>query len=200
MSQIRNILFIIDAQNDFCSEGGSLVCENYKETVSNICKLIKNNRFDEVICTKDTHGKNYGASREGQKLPIPHCIKGMWGCELNKDIYDALYGRMWSVIEKPRFMVPFDDLNELNSRCCNLRFGGVMQHYNVYMCGFATDICVLNNALAVNTMSFVGYNNIRIIEPCCAGTTKENHDKAIELMKINQIDIITDLGNIKLKK
>ena len=49
---MKKILFIIDAQNDFCSKGGSLLCENADNAISNICELLKTKKFDEVISHK----------------------------------------------------------------------------------------------------------------------------------------------------
>ena len=197
---MKNILFIIDAQNDFCSDGGSLVCENAKVAVDNICKLLDNNKFDDIICTMDTHDKYYPTTREGDKLAIKHCIEGTWGYELNKDIYVSLYGNRWKSLQKKQFMIPVDVLNEINVRYSAMYSeGGVTkENFKVYICGFATEICVLNNALAINSLSFLGHHNIRLIEPCCAGISQTTHKMAVDIMEANHIDIIKNLEEIKL--
>lgn len=59
----------------------------------------------------------------------------------------------------------------------------------IYVCGFATDICVMNNALLIKGL-FPDRFEINVIENCCAGTSTENHNKAIELMKVNHINIL----------
>ena len=197
---MKNILFIIDAQNDFCTDGGSLVCENAKATVDNICKLLENNKFDDIICTMDTHDKYYPATREADKIAIKHCIEGTCGYELNKDIYVSLYGSNWITLNKKQFMIPIDELNEINNVYSNMYAEGskTKEQFRVYICGFATDICVINNALAINSLPFLGYHNIRLIEPCCAGISQTTHRMAVDIMEANHIDIIRNLEDIKL--
>jgi len=178
---MKKILFIIDAQNDFCSKGGSLLCENADNVVNNICELLKTKKFDEVICTIDTHDSTYLSTKEGEKLPVIHCQKDTWGYFINKDIYDALYEHKWYIIHKNSFMLEFDDMIEC--------FDVEKEEYEIYVCGFATDICVLNNALLLkNTVG--KWNNVFVIEDCCAGTNSEMHNKAIDIMRTNLITII----------
>jgi nicotinamidase-related amidase len=183
---MKKILFIIDAQNDFCSQGGSLLCKNAESAVGNICDLLETHDFDEVVCTIDTHDKNYLETKEGEMLPVEHCIYGTHGCLLNKNIYDRLYRHKWSTISKNSFMMEFDDMIEL--------LDVERDDYEIYVCGFATDICVLNNALLLkNTVG--KWNDGFGIENCCAITSSEIHDKAIEVMKTNLIKIVLyDIG------
>ena len=55
------------------------------------------------------------------------------------------------------------------------------------ICGFATDICVLSNALFLR--SEYPQATITVIDNLCTGTTPENHAAAIELMRTNCINI-----------
>ena len=178
---MKKILFIIDAQNDFCTHGGSLMCEFADFAVDNILELLKTEKFDSIICTLDTHGENYLNTIEGRDLPVVHCQHGEWGFLPNRKVYDALYEPSYDVINKNTFMMKPEDLRN--------RFANINEECDIYVCGFATDICVLNNVLLIkNTLAQA--NDVYVIDKCCAGTTKDMHCKAIEIMKKNLIKII----------
>ena len=46
----KKILFIIDAQNDFCHKDGTLPCKAIGSR-EQLVKFWENNKFDEVVCT-----------------------------------------------------------------------------------------------------------------------------------------------------
>ena len=75
--QKKNILIVIDVQNDFIT--GALRNEEAIRKLPNIVNLLKTERFDETYVTMDTHGKDYLKTLEGKKLPVEHCIEGTWG-------------------------------------------------------------------------------------------------------------------------
>jgi nicotinamidase-related amidase len=54
--------------------------------------------------------------------------------------------------------------------------------------GLCTDICVISNALILRAM----FRNVPITinSKCCAGVTPESHERALEAMKMCQIDVI----------
>lgn len=190
---MKKCLFIIDAQNDFCTENGALVCKESGEVVKNICELLRTTEFDKIICTLDTHGDDYLETIEGTHLPVKHCIKDTWGHRLNKDVYMELYNHHWWTVEKNGFMLNMHSLGKL--------FENEYGDYEFYVCGFATDICVLNNALMLKG-AFPNMGEINLIENCCAGTTKEKHKRAVEMMKNNHINIISakfDDLSVKMK-
>ncbi len=187
---MKKVLFIIDAQNDFCHPDGTLYCENGADAVNNICKLLEQEHFDAIISSFDTHDDNYYLeSMEGKHLPIKHCIENTWGGYLHKDIYDAIYPHelhSWRV-NKNTFMMNESEVDAIFETEPNLN--GYLYKGEIYICGFATDICVLNNALMLKHRFNDSYE-INLIENCCAGTTKEMHDKAVETMKVNNVNIV----------
>ena len=92
---IINVLVVVDMQNDFVYERGSLYVHKddvneTKDVVGEVCKLISNGPWDVVICTRDTHYGNYSDTLEGKKLPVEHCIVGTWGHEIHDDVKEAL--------------------------------------------------------------------------------------------------------------
>ena len=61
---MRNILIVIDMQNDFIS--GSLGSEDARCIVPSVVEVIKN--FEgEVFATLDTHGTDYFSTLEGKR-------------------------------------------------------------------------------------------------------------------------------------
>ena len=177
------ILYIIDAQNDFCAEGGSLSNKECIKNASNIVKLLKNERFDKIVCTLDTHHENYLDTLEGKKLPIVHCIEHSKGWQIRPDILEELDNlRMGSTSVIGQSKQTFGLSNLVYEQ---------NHHYDrndeIYICGFCTDICVISNALLLKSVNFE--TPITVIESCCAGVTPEKHNAAIEVMKSCQINI-----------
>ena len=68
----KNILIVIDVQNDFIT--GALRNEEAIKKLPNIVKLVKDNEWDEIFLTMDTHDKNTYLPKtlEGHKLPVEH--------------------------------------------------------------------------------------------------------------------------------
>lgn len=85
-------LLVIDCQNDFTNERGSMYVPTCERAIPNICKFIKNNaeQIDRVILTKDNHPENHCSfSRFGGGWP-KHCVEGTWGNEIDKRIINVL--------------------------------------------------------------------------------------------------------------
>ena len=84
----KNILIVIDAQNDFISM--SLANPVAQERVPNIIKRIENFENGIIITTQDTHDANYMETPEGKALPVEHCIKNSEGWKIEKEIVYAI--------------------------------------------------------------------------------------------------------------
>jgi nicotinamidase-related amidase len=59
---------------------------------------------------------------------------------------------------------------------------------SVEFVGLCTDVCVISNVLM--TRQALPDTPIYVDKNCCAGTTPEKHDAAIEVMKSCQIEVI----------
>lgn len=174
-------LYLIDCQNDFCSEGGSLANKECIERANNIVELLKNEKFDHIFYTLDTHTENYLETREGRNLPVKHCVENTWGHKLRKDIEDEI-NRInkteTTVIECRKKTFGFKDFSA---------YAPYGKNDEIYFCGFCSDICVISNALIVKASCPEA--EITFIENCSAGVTPEKHAAAIEVMKSCQINI-----------
>lgn len=173
------ILIVVDMQNDFIDfEKGALGSIPAQNIVPAVVEKVKN--FDgRVYFTRDTHYENYSQTLEGEKLPIPHCIKGTWGWE----ICDELKPYADKIINKDTF--GFTDWEYL------LRVNLDKKNYapdEIEICGLCTDICVISNALILRAT----YPNTKIVinEALCAGSDVVGHVAALKTMERCQIDVI----------
>ena len=164
---MSKLLLVVDVQNDFVS--GVLGSKEAPLIVPKIVDYVKN--FDgEVIFTRDVHDEVYYFKNiEGKKIPI-HCVSGTEGSE----IVEVLKPYAKCVWNKDHFGCKLDPM-QLNLK------------YDIEICGLVTDICVLNIALnCVNSYC----NSVTVLSDLCAGTTPENHQKALDIMRVNCIEVL----------
>lgn len=186
---------LVDAQVDFIT--GALANKFAQAKVPNIVNKIKN--WDGVIiATHDTHfnkvqvtsgwppmeGKPYEETLEGQKLPVPHCIKLTDGWEIEKTILDELQKKnqddKYNFHSVDKYTFGMLDLPEYIKKL-GIEFD------EIEIWGFCTDICVISNALILRA----AFPNMKItvVKDCCAGVTPELHEAALKVMQSCQIDI-----------
>lgn len=173
---MRKILIVVDMQNDFID--GALGSKEAEAIVDNVVKKIEG--FNgEIIVTYDTHNNDYMETREGKYLPVPHCIKGTKGWELNSKIEAAILGKGVGRVYKPTFgsIKLVDRLSDV-----------IEKDTEVTLIGLCTDICVVSNAMLLKA----NYPEMNIIvdAACCAGVTPESHKAALTTMKMCQINIV----------
>ena len=184
----KNILVIVDAQNDFIT--GSLANPVADERVPNIVELIKSKDWDGIFATFDTHYDDYLDTPEGKALPVPHCIYQTDGWRFDSRVYEALQEFLkthpttpFSSVLKPTFgslPLPEEIWETLNS---------IYDTYDITICGFCTDICVVSNALILKA-DFFRRGTITVVANACAGVTPEKHEAALEVMRSCQINVI----------
>lgn len=181
---MKKILIVIDLQNDFTAELGALSNPACEEAVARAARYIEGYKGDLVLLTQDTHNENYERTLEGKNLPVRHCIKGSWGWEINDIIKDAL-SRLkrtrdvpFSVVEKNTF--GFTGWN-------NLLNGKIESDTEIEIIGVCTGICVVANAVLLRAL----YPNttIKVIANLCACVSPSSHHSALEVMKMQQIDV-----------
>ena len=173
---MKNILIVVDMQNDFID--GSLGTAEALSIVGNVVSKIKNFNGD-IIVTYDTHQNNYLETQEGKNLPVPHCIKGTEGWELNAKVLNSLEGKKYRAVEKPTFgSVDLIEYLKANYDCNNI---------DIELVGLCTDICVISNALLLKA-NFTE-TKISVDSSCCAGVTVDSHNAALTSMKMCQINV-----------
>ena len=167
---MKKLLVVVDMQKDFVT--GCLGTKEACEITDSVAEYVKN--FDgDVVFTMDTHGENYMETQEGNKLPVPHCIKGSDGWE----IVPELKSYANKVFEKPTFgskeLADFVTNNEYES---------------ITLIGVCTGICVLSNAILIK--AFAPEIPVRVIAGLCACVTPDTHETALRAMETCQIEVV----------
>lgn len=174
---MKKFLVVVDMQKDFVD--GSLGTAEAVAIVPNVVKKI--NQFEgDIFVTYDTHFENYMDTSEGKKLPVPHCIKGTAGWELDANVATALKSKEYTKVEKITFGSV--DLPDMIFKAAG------DDDFSIELIGLCTDICVVSNTLILKA----NYPEKKIIvdASCCAGVTPESHSAALTTMKMCQIDVI----------
>lgn len=174
---MKKILIVVDMQKDFVD--GAL---GTKEAVAIVDRVVeKIEGFDgDIFATYDTHFENYMETSEGKNLPVPHCIKGTSGWELDSKVQSALDKKGFTPIEKITF--GSIDLPII------LKENYVVDDLTIELIGLCTDICVVSNALLLKA-NFPEMS-IAVDAKCCAGVTPEKHEAALETMRSCQIQVL----------
>lgn len=173
---MKKLLIVVDMQKDFVD--GALGTAEAAAIVERAAEKIRH--FDgDCIATLDTHDENYLHTDEGRNLPVPHCIRGTEGWQLDSRVEDALQEKGFETLEKPTFgsmELPriIAEKYDPNDLCIEL-------------IGLCTDICVVTNALLLKTA--FPEMPITVDSTCCAGVTPEKHEAALETMRSCQIKI-----------
>ena len=171
---MKNVLVVVDMQKDFID--GALGTNEAVAIVDDVARLIKSFEGD-VIFTRDTHYDDYLETQEGKNLPVPHCIKGTDGWQLDKKL-EVLRTDSMKIFDKPTF----------GSVALAEYLKADKEIGSVTLVGLCTDICVISNALLIKAN--MPETEIRVIEKCCAGVTPQSHANALEAMKMCQIQIV----------
>jgi len=174
---MSRVLICIDCQNDFISN--TLGSEAANAAVPNIRALIdefmENN--EDIIFTKDLHSEHYLDTFEGKHLPVPHCIVGTWGAELDKRINILRTYEHSAVISKSTFGYTGWMKYMLN------------QYDEIVICGLVSSICVMTNVQLIH--AFYPEVPITFVENASAGLSPEDHEAACQIMRDCQINVIS---------
>ena len=194
---MKNILLIVDPQNDFIT--GSLPVEGAEEKMRQLADYIleNSNSYDHIYITMDTHPNNHMSFIENGGLWPEHCIYNEQGWKLSPHIEFALKD-----CENVDFYLKGNDpTREGYSIFDGERDGDILSYKlrtmleddnEVYIdvCGIAGDYCVLETLKGL--IEIVPTDNIYVIEDFTAsiddGTTLN------DFMNANSITYLTDLS------
>ena len=170
-----SILICVDLQKDFVD--GSLGSEAAQAIVPNVIEKVKNFKGDYIIFTRDTHTLDYLYSKEGEKLPVEHCIKGTEGFELDKALAPHLEG--CKAFEKPTFgSVELADYIKDNAS----------EYSSIEVCGLVSNICVISNAVIAKAAAPEA--EIIVDSKLTASFDSSLHDAALEVLGGIQVKVI----------
>lgn len=168
-------LVVIDYQTDFVT--GTLGSQDAVIIGDAISSLISSylDSGDSVFFTRDTHGPGYLDSREGRLLPVPHCIMGTSGWSIHGKVGELSEDPRCRVIDKPTF------------GCAELM--ELLKGYDeIELCGVATNICVIANAVIARTANPEARVFLR--RNCVASYDRELGEKALDVMESLQVEIL----------
>ncbi len=184
------ILVVVDMQNDFIT--GSLGTPEAQAIVPNVKKKVEEavKNGDLIIYTRDTHFVNYLETKEGQKLPVEHCIVETDGWSIPDELRPPVTYEKELIVDK--FTFGSRDLPATIRRMLiNKQYYGLTHASDIEeieLVGLCTDICVVSNALMLKA-HFYGEYDISVDATCCAGVTPESHEAALKTMEMCQINI-----------
>ncbi len=164
-------LLIVDAQNDFCS-GGTLAVPDGEKVIPVINDLME--RMVLIIASKDWHPSK---TKHFDKWPV-HCVQHTYGAAFHPQLNDEnikevfLKGTGTEDDGYSAFEATSNNLEQfLHSRSVK----------DLFVCGLATDYCVLSSALDARKKGF----NVFVVEDAVRGVElmKGDVERAIEEMK-----------------
>ena len=170
---MKKAIVVVDMQNDFVD--GALGTQEAQEMLPRMVEKLAAARADgtALVFTMDTHGTDYLATQEGQKLPVEHCIRGTVGWEIAPALHPFVREAA-AVIEKPTFgatTLP----------------AALADYDEIEFVGLCTDICVISNALLLK--AFYPEKRICVDAACCSGVTPESHANALAAMRMCQVEV-----------
>lgn len=166
-------LVVVDYQNDFTD--GPLGSPGAVSIEGPICSRIEDylRSGDPVFMTMDTHSPDYLSTLEGRMLPVEHCIAGTDGWRLHGKV--SSYRDRCTVIEKDTF------------GCARLL--EVLKGFDeIEICGVATNVCVLANAVMARTAN----PDARVIvrRDCVASYDPDLGEKALDILPSLQVEVL----------
>lgn len=185
---MKNILLIVDPQNDFIT--GSLAVEGAKEKMMKLAESDLD-KYDYVCVTMDTHPKNHCSFKENGGIWPVHCVYDTNGWDLPEYLNDALEDANFvscyhkgTEPNKEEYSI-FDNMGDgftLNRQILGLfRDEGDIR---VYLCGIAGDYCVLETLKGLR--KFIGDDYITILTQYTASI--DGGEKLMNYIKENDLN------------
>lgn len=177
-------LVVVDMQKDFVD--GALGTAEARAIVPAVVARIRAaaRAGERVFVTMDTHGQDYMASQEGHNLPVPHCLRGTPGWQLDAAVAAALEevpAAFRQVLEKPTF----GSIRLPQAVQDAIETDGAPEE--VELIGLCTGICVISNALLLK--AHFPEVPITVDAACCACVSPASHQTALDAMRLCQIGI-----------
>lgn len=180
----KTAVIVVDMQNDFVKEGGSLLVPSAKGTIANISKLIDRARKKKikVLYTQDTH---FDGDKEWTIWP-KHCKKGTEG---------------WQIIDE---LKPEKDELVFEKNRYDGFYGTNLDHYlkhvwniqNLVIVGTVSSICVLHTAASA------GLRWYNIVVPADGISSLTDFDQAMTLRQVSTLytgTIVKSCGDVLFK-
>ena len=157
-------LIIIDFQNDFCQQKGTLYVPGAELAKKGILAYIQkySKNFNEIIYTRDWHTpEDKSFKKNGGTWPV-HCLQNSEGAEIDKELYNDLKkcnipikifnkGTVYTHEEYGAFekFKLKDNRKKVIKNCIFSNYGNdcdvTINNNNIVVCGLAGDFCVMES-------------------------------------------------------
>ena len=187
---MKNILLIVDPQNDFIS--GSLSVENAEEKMLKLSNYLneKGSNYDKIYITLDSHPENHCSFKENGGIWPKHCITNTPSWEifnhLNKvlnDLENVEYYHKGDLAHKEEYSI-FE--NNLDGVILSNNIKNIIEKDSdtfIDVCGIAGDYCVLETLKGLR--KFVGDDYITVLTDYTASI--DGGEKLIKYLDENEI-------------
>jgi nicotinamidase/pyrazinamidase len=186
LARDREVLLIVDVQNDFCP-GGALAVPDGDAVVPAVNRLAA--QFSHVILTQDWHPSRHASfasshpgkqpldtieAAYGQQILWPdHCVQGTEGAAFHSGLAVAHA----ELILRKGFRGGIDSYSAFreNDRCTLTGLAAYLRERGferLTVCGLATDFCVLFSALDAREAGF----EVELAADACRGI---DHDRSL---------------------
>jgi nicotinamidase/pyrazinamidase len=195
----RDILIIVDVQNDFCP-GGALAVPQGDEVVPAVNRLAA--EFAHVVLTQDWHPRghaSYARSHPGKQpfdtievsygeqiLWPDHCVQGTRGADFHTDL-DVPHAEL---VLRKGFRTAIDSYsaffeNDRRTPTGLVAYLKERRFERVTLCGLATDFCVFYSALDGRQAGF----EVTVVTDACRGIDVDG-SQARAMRSMNEAGII----------
>lgn len=192
---MKNILLIVDPQNDFIT--GTLAVEGAKEKMMKLADYINGDHpsYDYVCVTMDTHPIDHCSFKVNGGIWPAHCVFETNGWNIPEYLNEALENANFvscyhkgTEVDKEEYSI-FD--NERDGFMLRTQIKELARQEDVYIdvCGIAGDYCVLETLKGLR--KFIGDSYINILWDYTASI--DGGVKLFDYAKLNEINIISEL-------
>lgn len=186
----KDVLLVVDVQNDFCP-GGALPVPAGDEVIAPILRMAPH--FEHVVLTQDWHPADhasFAANHEGKRpyetMTLPygpqtlwpvHCVQGSQGAEF----HPALHLPQAELILRKGFQPEIDSYSAFfgNDHSTPTGLAGYLRERalsRVFLVGLAYDYCVGYSALDARQLGF----SVTVVRDACRAIDRNGSAAAME--------------------
>lgn len=202
IDRARDVLLVVDVQNDFCP-GGALAVAGGDAVVTPINRIMA--AFDAIVLTQDWHPRgheSFASSHAGrapfetirvaygeQTLWPDHCVQGTRGAQFHPELRTDRA----SLVIRKGFHPRIDSYSAFceNDRKTPTGLAGYLRERGiarVFLCGLATDYCVAYSALDARER---GFRAVALLDACRAIDLGGSLDAATQRMREAGVTLAT---------
>lgn len=193
---MKNILLIVDPQNDFIS--GSLAVEGADEKMLKLSKYLneKGNNYDKIYVTMDCHPENHCSFKENGGIWPKHCVINTDGTAIFKPLYSIVKDISIRVLKGTIFNKEEYSIfeNEQEGKELTNEIKHIIKSDDdtfIDVCGIAGDYCVLETIKGLTEL--INNDHIYILEEFTASI--DGGKKLLEYAENNDINVIYNSEN-----